>query len=70
MKIYKVSYRNNFSEHTGYEYFSNKKDAKREQEKNNKGNQSTDDVAELELILTKRGVLAFLNAYASYPDNG
>ena len=69
MKIYRVAYRNAFSEHQGYEYFSNKADAVKADNKN-KGNNTRDDIQEIEIILTKKGVISALNQFASHPDNG
>lgn len=72
MKVYRVSVRRPDSEHAGYEYFSNKRKAKGVQAEANKGNPpySRGEVEEMDLTLTKKGVMAFLNAYATYPDNG
>jgi hypothetical protein len=69
MKIYRVSYRDSSDEHKGYEYFSNKTDAVKADNKN-RGNQMRDDVEEIEFQPTKSGVLRLLNIYASHPDNG
>ena len=79
MKIYRASYRDNFSEHKGYEYFSNKAVAEKSQTQNNKeryedyeeaSSQMFDEVTELTFTLSKKGILDLLNIHCSYPDNG
>lgn len=73
MKIYRVSFRRAGDEHTNYEYLTNKAQAKRMQNKENKERGSanvTDEVEEIEFTLSKKGIIDLLNSYASYPDNG
>lgn len=83
MKIYQVTYRDSFSEHKGYEYFSNRKTAEKIQTKNNKerdetdeihggggSSQTKDEVREIEFNLTKHSIIELLNSVASHPDNG
>ena len=70
MKIYRVSSHNSFAEHTGYDYFSSKLAAEREQKKINEENNRDDEVSEYEFPLTKKGVLGLLIEVASHPDNG
>jgi hypothetical protein len=69
MKLYRVSYRDQFAEHKGYEYFSNKKDALKA-DNTNKENSTRDDVEEIEINLSKKGVIFAFNQWASHPDNG
>lgn len=69
MKVYQVAYRDNYSEHNGYEYFLNKLEAKKADNKN-KGNPTRDDIEEIEFKLSKKGILSLLNQYASHNDNG
>ena len=69
MKIYRVSYRDVFDEHQGYDYFANKADAKKA-DASNKENGMRDDIEEIEISLTKKGVLSLLKQWASHADNG
>jgi hypothetical protein len=69
MKIYRVAYRDAFSEHKGYEYFSNKAGAVKADNKN-KANSTRDEIEEIEIPATKKGIISALNIYCSYPDNG
>ena len=79
MKIYRVSHRDQWSEHSGYEYFSNKSIAESIQNKENKERgkggkdsaaQTFDEVEEIEFMLSKKGILDLLNQYAAHPNNG
>lgn len=70
MKVYKASYRLADTEHQGYQYFSNRKDAEREQRKNNLESGINGQVEEVEFELTKKGIIDLLNSEASHADNG
>lgn len=75
MKIYRVLLYVNSESSQGYEYFSNKKDAKASlDEFKEKNGEDYDDgrsgIQELELALNKKSVLSFLNAWGGHPDNG
>lgn len=73
MKIYRVSYRDEYSEHKGYRYYQNKSAANREQKNDNNDRGDCgfkDEIEELEIELTQKGILKFLNIHASYSDNG
>lgn len=68
MKIYRVSYRDGYDEHQGYDYFTDKSDAKKA-DNSNKANQMRDDIEEIEIPLTKSGVMQLLKQWASHPYN-
>lgn len=70
MKIYRISFRLSDQEHTGFEYYASRVSAERAQRRNNHASNSRDEVEEIEFILSKRGILDLMNAYAAYPDNG
>ena len=72
MKIYLNSYRDDKSEHCGYEYFA----TKREAEKAATDLRSpltvrwTVKTKTIKVSVTKKGMLAALNKYGNHPDNG
>lgn len=70
MKIYRLGYRREDDEHAGYEFFTNKKVARRENKTSNPPKSQADAIDTLYVELTKKGVVSFLNAWASHPDNG
>ena len=72
MKIYRASFRDNFHEHQGYEYFTSKAKAEKAQKKHNANQEeeNRDSVEEIEFSLTKADIVSLLNQYAGHPDNG
>lgn len=72
MKIYRASFRDDFNEHKGYQYFTSKTKAGLIQKKhNNKLDKvNREEVEEIEFTLSKAGIISLLNQYASHPDNG
>lgn len=71
MKIYRISLERSGHEHDGYRYFTSKKAAQKAlKEENHTEYFHAKEIDELEIVLTKKGVMAFLNAWAAYSDNG
>lgn len=70
MKIYRATKREDGDAHAGYKFFFSKREAKLFQKDENFVSGVVDEVDELEVSMNKCDVLAFLNAYASHPDNG
>ena len=68
MKIYKVSFKDDYQEHQGYEYFTSKKDAlKRIKDHWNEYAYLEED---FDIKLNKNSVLQALNEHGGHPDNG
>ncbi len=70
MKIYRVTRRGSGDEHEGYSYYSNKKTANTEQDKENKQESSNDEVETIETEISAKAIIKLLNIHASYPNNG
>lgn len=76
MKIYRVSLfdeHGEHDEHSGYQYFSNKKDATTLAKANCQDPMdfySGKIMTEFEVKLNKKSVIDALNKYGSHPDNG
>lgn len=74
-KVHKVSSAESGSEHTGYYYTSNKRDAYKVSNAQDKRALKTAGVFELrveefDVQLNKKSILHFLNSECSHPDNG
>lgn len=69
MKIYLNSYWTEEDGHRGYSYFSTKRDALKSAQGCIKEGYEV-ETSEIEIRVTKKGVLAALNKYGSHPDNG
>lgn len=74
MKIYRISYRGTGvteGEHQGYDYVSSKRAVARIKRKSaNNDDDYYFDVTQINVEISKRGILAALNDYAGHPDNG
>ncbi len=69
MKIYRTAIRDDTNEHKGFIYDSNQKDAgiSRATAKAEGGSAET---MQIEVKLTKQGVISALNKFGGHPDNG
>lgn len=74
MKFYRVVLRTERDSSQGFEFFTNLADAKRAQAeffRNSYPEHSPSaEIETIEIVPTKRGILAALNRYAGHPDNG
>lgn len=71
MKVYQVSIRAHDDAHLGFNYFTSRREAEADVKQQTAGdNPNTCEIVALQVQLTKRGMLAALQAYASHPDNG
>lgn len=84
MRFYRAHQRLSGSESNGFEFFTNRKEADRQQykwnceaskdyEENGDDNDSgfmAGTVTEIDITPTKMGILSALNQHFSYPDNG
>lgn len=78
MKIYRNSYQSHQESSCGFSFHSSAKEARKEMAKFKKNSQSKgfDDfnpdssTEPIDIIPTKKGIIAALNAYASHNDNG
>lgn len=66
MKIYRVSYKDDFDEHTGYSYHSLRRDAKAAMT----DTERKTDVEIIEVKATKSGIVQALNEFGGHPNNG
>lgn len=70
MKVYRVSSRNFLAEHVGYEFHANKKEAVKKHKESNNNNNIDPEIREIEIKISKKGIIEALNQWASHPDNG
>ncbi len=77
MKVYQISYRGRGvvnGEHRGYEYVSSKDEAARRIRKNTNSDNGPDDIGspviEINVEISKAGILDALNKHGGHPDNG
>lgn len=64
MKLYKVEYYGAADGHQGFEWYQSKEMAEV------KARDGGGEIEEVEIKLTKRGVLGLLRVHAVHPDNG
>jgi hypothetical protein len=57
MKIYRVHTRDEFSESKGYDYFTDKSEAIKEQNKSNKDSSMKEEIEEEDIPVSKKGIL-------------
>lgn len=75
MTVYKVPHRSipgrdEDDGHNGYYWTTSKSDADRNFKENGGDTERGDKVLKIELAMNKSDLIAFLNAYCSWPDNG
>jgi hypothetical protein len=73
MKIYQLGYRGVGvvnEEHGGYRYASSKREVARLTAEAKSSDWPVEGVVEINVELTKSGVLRALNVYGGHPDNG
>ena len=66
MRVYQVHMVEN-DKSNGYSYFANKKEAKLARRR---GGGARDEISEIDVEISKPGIIAALNTYAGHPDNG